>query len=284
MNDIVHVGLHKTGSTWLQRAVFPSCSNRYYLDDRHRRYARHIVRPGELWSERVREMLDAHEEGVLWSCEDLGGLLQGADERRQIAERLQLVLRDPGVIVVVRSQAQLIPSLYAQYVKLGGTGTFATFLRGECRGFELDLHSFDYYGLIDILVSRFGRSRVLILPYEGLVRDQAAFLARLSAFCGETFKVLGTEVLNPSPSAAGVTALRAWNRAFRRTRFNPSPVLALPGGSRVRHFVQRNIRVGPSVHERWGAAAEAVSLRYARSNSMLQELMDDDLGALGYPI
>jgi hypothetical protein len=284
MIDIAHIGFHKTASTWLQCDVFPGCRRLHYVDDRTRVFTRALRSEGPSHAA-LRALFDDHPNGVLWSCEDLSGdVFDGSEGRFELAGALAEILRDGGVIAVVRSQATLLPSLYAQYVKLGGIGDFASFVRDSCPGLRLDLEHFEYDGLIDTYASRLGRERVLVLPYELLVHDDDAFLLHLSRFCGELFGSDHMARQNPSPSAFGVDALRRWNRLFRRTKFNASPLVTLPGGSRVRHLVQRRVHVGRSVQERWGPAAAEVANRFAASNRRLQPFVEYDLGGLGYPV
>src|SRR5262249_32612815 len=117
---IVHIGYPKTGSTWLQREVFPRLGIRYGSAEPELGRLIGELAEGEVDAEAFRR---ARGEGpVLISNEGLVGSMWGPVENGlRNAERLHEVVPGARIAVLVRRQDEMLRSLYAQYVNMGGT-------------------------------------------------------------------------------------------------------------------------------------------------------------------
>jgi hypothetical protein len=289
VNDFVHVGFHKSGSTWLQGDVFISSRRELICadDDLNRQILYHM-----LFAENDhynRNMVSAFIDrfpSVLMSNESFSGAIwEGSQHRDRSADRLLDVLRDPGVLIVVRAQPSFIASLYAQYVREGGSQSFKKFLYVSCPGLDFDPSHLIYPELIRKYTERFGADRVLVLPYELITRNRQDFLRRISAFSDDSLEALRSGRRNASPSFRRVQLFSWWNRLFCVTRFNPNPVVVhLPGRSRVMNVILNRGSRGRSMEEALGPMAAAFAERYRESNRELQKLMPEfPLEQWGYP-
>lgn len=297
---LLHIGMPKTASTWLQRHVFPGLSGFTYgnQDPTVARLVGALLHtpddefdPGPFRS--VVAEYDANGARLLVSHEGLSGDLWSRGHGRgpeRYARRLAAVLPGADILVVLRNQPEMLVALYAQYVNEGGTSSFARFLSGEHVGPGFDFDALEYDALVETYQGRFGVDRVWVFPYERLRADPASFLAELERRYETTAGSPARRRVNVSLSPAGLLALRAWNRLFRASPFNPSPaVAALPGGRRVRTLMQDVVdpalrRIAPAALGRHTTArAHAVAARYAASNARLSALTGFDPRALGYP-
>src|SRR5581483_9252189 len=148
----------------------------------------------------------------------------------------------------VREQRSMIASTYKQFVKAGGAQTFAHFVepRGKqnWRVPQFDFRHFEYHHLIRYYRSLFGADRVLVLPYEQLVGDPRAFVARIGDFAGRPLaaplldRLPYGRNLNPSPSALTVAALRRLNRFAPRNELNPAPIVELDAAERLADWMK----------------------------------------------
>lgn len=131
MKTVLHVGLQKTGSSFLQKHVFPNADGicyvgRPYTQDNHAfntlQYADSTLFDSELLRrelEKIREV--GHGKPVVVISDELfsGFPFYNYLNRATIAERLGSIVPEAEVLVFVRNQLDLILSLYNQYVKLG---------------------------------------------------------------------------------------------------------------------------------------------------------------------
>ena len=136
-----HVGLHKTGSTYFQQAVFPHWPELGY-----------VGRP--LRRDTIRAMVESGASSVLFSSESLAGSLIDAyrdphrdwlaRQCRQI-RRLGALFSGAGVMIGFRGHADWLLSIYKHYLKYGGTRGLEAFIDPErdkgllrCRDLHLE--------------------------------------------------------------------------------------------------------------------------------------------------
>lgn len=298
---LVHIGYHKTGSTWLHRMVFPAIEGYHSTsgDPLFRALLRNLRTAADeeftpsAFAAAVEECSGREHTPLLLGNESLSGdVWAGGAGWRRNAERLARVLPEAAVLIVIRRQPEMLLSLYAQYVQEGGTGPLDDFLDGVASSCRFDPAHLRYDGLIQAYTELFGAESVCVLPFELLQRSPEGFLAQLGSLLRTRVREIGSGRENPSLSAGSLRLLRAWNRAFRVSKFNRHPsVFAIPGGRSVRRVMQR--RVDPMLR-RFRAAArlpaatreriETLAASYADSNALTQSSVEIDLAELGYPL
>lgn len=253
MRHVVHIGFHKTGSTWLQGQVFPNAQGVIpTTDDKLAYYLIRDLTNGEEFrrdtfaafvNEAPGRLLLSYE-GIVGSPWNLGVT---ADER---ADRLSSVVPDADIVVVRRDPAELRRSLYVQWIQQGGAGTEADF--------EASVLNRDYLD-IDGGIARFEKrfDRVHVFPYEVLKNTPGAFLSQLGEAVDAVFPLPDRVALvNPSLQGWRLSLLRRWNRAFRKTMWHPNPWVPLPGAGLVRNVLQASQVGGVSeVRRRYRAKA-----------------------------
>jgi hypothetical protein len=246
----VHIGFHKTATTWLQSEVFPRHPQvRPYVEGRvwDDPFLRWIVaasdrdfdpQPARAAYEAGMARLKRHDDSgplttddvVVVSAERLSGhAASGGYDTVRIARRLHEVVPEARILIVVRSQIDMIESEYRQLVGEGYRGRISSVWGTDAwKRVQFDLGHYEYDTLVLEYQKLFGASNVAVFTYEGIVADRDRFLDRLAAFFGvEPFK-LGDDVVerdvHPGLPNRGLGLLRVLNH-FRRTELNPFPTV-----------------------------------------------------------
>ena len=304
MSDLViHVGYHKTATTWLQWRVFTPDHGYHAVAD-HKELFAHVVRPlgfqfdaGALWG-----LLDARMANTptghvpIISSEILSGHpFLGAREREIYAARLQAVAPDARIVITVRNQMAILPSIYMQYLRRGGTMRPAAFFAGtdEPGYFGFEAAHFEYDQLIGLYQSLFGADRVHVVTQEAMQKDGQGAMAALAADVGNTaFTTLNAKAQGrfiPSYPEYATPFLRRVNYVQRST-LNPAPMIRLgntPGG--LDRIVGGVLRRPPL--KGWLAGRKPVSDHvqktfdgvYDASNQRLAQMLPQPLDLSGYP-
>jgi hypothetical protein len=241
---VVHIGFHKTGTTWLQKAVFPNHPRLYpYITDRvwNDPFLRCIVADSdrEFDPERARTAYEAGlvhsgplaaDRVAIVSAERLSGhAASGGYDTIRIAHRLHEVVPEARVFMVVRSQIDMIESEYRQLVGEGYRGRISSLWTSDAwKRVQFDLGHYEYDTLVREYQLLFGSENVGVFTYEGVVADRDRYLDRLATFFGvERFDLrpdVGEQDVHPGLPNRGLGMLRSLNH-FRRTELNPFPIV-----------------------------------------------------------
>lgn len=313
---LIHIGYHKTATSWLQREIF-RCPDSVFesLDIRSRNAARLATHfytshhPRQLLSpfadtevairarlKQLEECLPGLQEKVpVISNERLSGNPHaGSYDARIIADRIQKSFPASKILIVVREQRAFIRSLYFQYLSRGGTDSLAAYLRksedGKRPGFGF--HQPEFTGLIKYYFKLFGRENVCVLPYEYLVKNPKLFLKKLGDHAGVTIPFDETKIKrrhNTKPHPFMSYKLRWAGRFLESSSLNGYSRLATPT---TRKLVTRCFEMGGKLFfDRYNQSlleklehdvGEMVGERYAVTNMELECLIGIDLKQLGY--
>ena len=290
----VHIGYHKTATTWLQHEVFPQHPRlRPYVSGRvwNDPFLRIVVAEseGEFDADRARA---AYETGlarlgsrgpddvVVVSAERLSGhAASGGYDTFRIAQRLHAALPEARVLIVVRSQIDMIESEYRQLVGEGYPGRISSLWSDDqWKVPHFDLGHYEYDRLVREYQQRFGADNVAVFTYEGIVAERAGFLDRLADFLGiapfELADENGARSVHPGLPNRGLGLLRAMNH-LRRSELNRFPIVDI--GSWWRGPIVSVARALPRRRHLIPAArrAELVS-RFRESNDRLAKLVPDE--------
>lgn len=205
----IHVGMPKTGTTFLQERFFPNLKGLCYVHTTN--YSpiaqrgfmgllRRIVYTNPAFydlqsaKEEARELLQAvDEELVLISWERLfGNMFANYFDNFYITNILKALFPTARIIMIIRRQDELLDSIYRQTLHSYHHQTVNSFLNYANESFgdanprvphsNLDVKQFDYRRYIRNYGELFGRDNIEVLPYELLKTDQGAFLDKLCAF------------------------------------------------------------------------------------------------------
>lgn len=238
-NHIIHVGTHKTGSTWLQRHVFPTVREATFGNS-------------EVFRALLRSLIidrRSHEKALQAAVYEVGGRVLLSNETLAagrpwrgwqrvsadcIADRLSRAIPEARIILFTRERQSLVRSLYSQYVRQGGHLPWRAFEERVLLDEYLDLRS-----AIERYRSRF--QHVIVLDYERLRDDPEGCVSQIGAFCEVEFEYPShTPSVNVSLSWWQLHALRAWNRFFRASRHNPKPPFPLPHADVMTRILQKS--------------------------------------------
>ncbi|WP_193742870.1 sulfotransferase [Sphingobium bisphenolivorans] len=305
---LIHIGFHKTGSTWLQQQIFGSADHGFTTETGRPRHQ--IVHdfvtadafqfsPDEARASYARHIAAAKNQGwtLVVSHERLSGYpSSGGHDRRLIADRLHATFPQARILMILREQRSLIRSMYSQHITDGGTGSLRAFLAsvephlGRRPGFRLSTYEFD--GMIQYYQRLFGRDKLLVLPYEMLAEEPAWFVARIQDFCGFTGEPVGrANRANEGRSLLMQLVQRRLNALFYDNELSPGALVAIPrfaprfGAMRGLFEAFSPRRLERYLHARLRDQVEAhVGSHYAQSNWRTQELTGLDLARYGYPV
>ena len=293
---LIHPGLHKTGTSWLQERLF---ADRRLFNSllSHDEIDRLIVRPhdfifdaevarNEVTSRRTDK---AHIIDVISSEILVGNPAFGSRDATLLAARLREVAGPAKVLLTIRSQREMLRSVYQQYVKRGGALDIHRFLVPDHEpgyfGFDANLFAFHHYAT---LYERFfGRENVLVLPQEILAAEPEAFVRALLDFASPSnasahwLRAANTEV-GKSPPAGATDFIRFLN-LWRPSPYQPGGIrriegvaqLALRAAYRMEFGSRRKLR-------KWNAAIAPHLAQYGPSNRIVQQFCPFDLKDLGY--
>ena len=310
-DPLVHIGFHKTGSTWLQHVLFTpdsdcffplapdrSVDQRKYLGKRFvRDDDRYLLSSFELNTaaiqqavEAVLEKNDPGDRVPVISYERLSGNPHaGSFDARIIADRIRAAFPDARIFIVIREQKDAILSTYFQYLKIGGIDSSRDYLTrsydGRRPGFSPA--AFSYIDLVDYYCGLFSPEHVLVLPYE-MLRDSAAeFLRRLGDFAGKDLAAYAGKAsvshnrrrgdfLVPRFPSLNLFRRRSSGNAysplyFPRTKFLYDSVDWLTGVSNRKHVGKVKQQI-----------EQIIGSRYADGNRRLSERTGIDLSVYGY--
>jgi len=306
---IVHIGFHKTATSWFQTAVYPRVTSHRFV---HRELVRSVFMDSDAFHfdpAEARQRLDADGDlrPPLICEEDLSGVLHiGAASTyiaKEVARRIHATMPDAHIAIFVREQVDAAASWYLQYLKEGGTASAHRYLfpdeyiyPGRLMLFKTARFNFsqlDYAGLIQAYDELFGREQVHVFAYEQLREDSAAFLSHMRQSLG--FTLAGGEIpsdrVNQAYRRGLVPVARAMNHFTGRQVANKRTLLHLPFWFRTRREILDRLNAVPLLGRRPSARTllntserRWIRERFASSNAWLSERMGCDLAALGYSV
>jgi hypothetical protein len=298
MQPLVHIGYHKTGTTWLQQEVFSRPTVGFsQVGGAQRLIAVNAFsfRPRKVRNQLERRIAEVRDVGLtpVLSSERLSGAPHfGGYDSEIIADRLAAVLPNARIMVVIREQKEMFLSIYKQYIRRGGAASLRQYLATPRDGYWMPQFRFEYleyHRLISRYQDLFGVRNVLVLPYELLRARPEDFLAKVSEFVGLPPAEPRNRPMNVSLSALSLSLRRHANRYLVLDPVNPAPPFDF---RRSHEILERSCRAVDAVapetlleryERRWRhRAAREVATRYAHSNARTAALTGLDLRTFGY--
>lgn len=306
---LLHIGLQKTASTWLQHKVFESTAVGFATVGGEAVVKRHLIAPDDIefdattcrsaFMERI-EAVGAERLVPVLSAERLSGdMLYGAYDGTRLADRLAETFPGAKVLIVIREQRSMLYSTYQQYVKAGGQLDLGDYLTRASKShpWPCDVRRYEYDRLVAWYHGLFGRESVLTLPYELFRTDPPAFVHRIAAFAGASPEPGVVEalkfgkVVNRSWPPAGIAVKRRLNWLVRG-RMNPwAPLDGRSAAGRrltkAAREIGRRAPEGVAARIEQGMRSTIAALvgdRYGESNVRTSELIGLDLAAYGYAV
>jgi len=209
----LHVGLHKTGTTFLQKNVFPKFTGITYIRDPV-----------------IEEFLRLDDDKkYLASNESLAGPLWGSpgQDERSIG-RLAAMFPDARILMSFRPHHGFIVSSYKQLLHEGGTLPFDRYFDIVEDSGLLKREHFVYRRKIDAIIEGF-RHQPFVFLHEEIYRDLGGLLRDIAQFLGASAPALSEikmQSVNKGVKFYPSRILRRLN-TLERSRFNPDGPLKL---------------------------------------------------------
>lgn len=196
-----HVGLGKTGSTYLQYHFFPALKGVHYVQ--RTKYAQY------------RTIIESSKENKLLFSREFDRQLE-----REVSAFASFY---PGThpIIILRPPEDWLASQYRRFVKNGFSGSLSDFVDVE--------NDRGIWGRDELLFSRKIRSldqhfgpEPLVLLYEDLKRDPYAFFDRIAEHIGATYEREAID-LNPSHRSYQERQLKVMRKVAGKLGLEPQP-------------------------------------------------------------
>lgn len=303
---LLHIGFHKTGTTYLQDHVFNRAEKgfcapwtvfsgeaiEHFVVTHPARYdPQAVANEFFLAAERL-----GHSNTIpVISHEDLCGYpVFRRYYGRDVAGRMHAAFPQAIVLIGIREQRSMLRSLYGQYIVQDGEWPISQFIGTgqERRGFVpiCRLDHFEYHLLVDYYIGLFGKERVFVLPYELLKRKPVEYEQALHDFVGTGKRA--QKALPPSNIGKGALTLAIRRRLNRFSKLPPlwdADYHSLPLSYRAKERFCRILE--RSIPKPWHEAedrdlrqfiAGRVLNYYKESNRILSDTIGIDLSEFGY--
>ena len=311
---LLHVGYHKTATTWFQSQLFSRGELGFSMLDERRLVHRALCIPHPLADgngEAIRRMVSMANEATargrqfVISHERLSGYpASGGFDAALIADRLKRHFPNARVFCLFREQRAMILSAWRQQVVDGGGLSLGHFIdppEPDIRRMPpFDPAMYRYTGLLAKYRALYGAERVLFRPYEEFCAQPQAVVRRLGMLLGSAALAeaaddvaTGMKTTNPGLTAPLLHLQRTLNIHFARTQLSPDclvnigarPIRALARG--IDHVIGRRLfgRVDARSRRR---AMERIAKRfgdiYDADNAELAMQVDVPLAEFGYRV
>lgn len=305
---LVHIGFHKTGTSWLQDEVFDrengdfhplSALAHHFVFDMDGFILNSFDKNEAVIREELSKMLQnaplSTARMPVMSYERLSGSPFAAGvNANSHASRIKNIFPKAKILIIIRKQADVILSGYFQYLTGGGTLGIDKYLYSKHNGLRpyFTGNHYHYHHIVSGYLDLFGKHQVLVLPYELFKSDKQAYLERIARFTRQEIKVQEVDIKvyrNKGEHQFTRYHLRFLNAMIKSTELNNFSIwhnrLTKGLSWRLLNLTKHIIPAS------WDQALKAelhakisayVAGRYEKSNGKLNALIDDDLRDYGY--
>jgi hypothetical protein len=305
---LLHIGYHKTGSTWFQKDLYPHCRSHRYIPRRRVQEAFLMDSAFAFDRTEARHLLaeDPNEKPPLICEEELSGNPHSAGMygtfSKEIADRLKSTLPNAQVVIFIRNQIEMAAALYRHYVREGGTHGPHRYLCPDAWRKDVRRHPFkypvfsltflDYRGLIQHYRRLFGDSRVHVFAFESFRAEPRSFVAAFVQRLGIDVDLarLDYRPSNEGLSSNALKAARILNYLTYRSVLDKQwigPLISNKVRSNLPLWLSRSALGGQqqSASNLLGAGLTAeIAAQFAAPNHELAQQTGLPLAALGYPM
>lgn len=312
---LVHLGYPKAGSTFLQSALFSGQHPSFHPLGMET--GTPILKPGkDLFFSRVdgqrtfvpfdfdaetarRTALagssGAPDQVTALSTEELvGHPYSGGVWAESLAHRIHATLPEARILIIVREQRKMVLSAYSDYLeRMAGRASLTHFLHPKGID-QVPSHNPAFYRfaqLVEHYVHLFGRDQVLVMTLESLASDAEGAVNRICDFCevprSQAWQTAQTAT-NPRDYATYAAARRlGWaSRWVRPAATNGHTGKNIPGLRaavlKLGRLLLSDAAVAKTRARDLAQIEAALRPHVVDDNARLQDVVDEDLQALGY--
>ncbi len=245
----IHIGFHKTATTWLQNNFFNKHPHIQYLGKAYPDHPSYrmselkdtiVSEPDTTYSPRsarntLEQLLDEfplngyRTRGISYEGLSAGDNWFGG-RTFYVAERLREVFRkqDVKILMGIREQTSMVESMYSEYVKLGGSESVERLFFSPFSEADKLLEKLRYEPIIRYYREQFGEENVKVYLFERFRTDQENVLKEICEFLGIDRPDLDENTSDKKSNARlsrwGLSTMRFANHFFFGPLNNLSPV------------------------------------------------------------
>lgn len=252
MTIFIHVGYHRTGTSWLQNNIFPNHPKINFWDPSKSDYSwlKEIATTHDLdfdakkFCKKYRENKSKKSNeiiGISWERFS-GHIFEGAYDSARNAHRLHEVFPEAKIVIFIRNQLDMIKSMYKLYIMIGGSCTVDQFINLKySTDVDFHLQHLCYDKLLDHYQNLFGENSLYVSMHEILRNSPQACLDDMFKFVGLEPYSFDDEIFqtesNVGLSYISLRMMRLLNR-FVKSRSNPAPVISFIKSRSIRRILQ----------------------------------------------
>ncbi len=284
--DCIHIGFHKTGSTWLQlngllnhtfvnflnkpNSHTESCLVNEFIGISNFDFDILNFKNKFIKSLQLDNSLDVNKPRII-SEENLSGNIYNGLNAKLLADRIYDTFGQVKIIIVLRNQLSYIISAYNNYLRHGGSLNLKYFLSDLNTPILLKNEKLYYHKIVSYYQKLFGKKNVKILLYEQFKENQYGFMKEFSLFVGvEPYEIINFKKTNASFSYPISNMVRLANGITgRRNRYINKFGLIFSKFIKLKININRYLD-DETLHS------------FVVSNRKLQTIIDVDLREYGY--
>jgi len=181
---ILHVGMHKTGTTFLQWNVFHFVDANYLWHVFYKSWLKDLLNPEKKVNydkikNKLSSILKDDKINIISEENIYTYQFTKKDDRFVLLDRIKKVFPEAKIIIGIRKKEENLISWYVEYVAVGGVLDFQGFLDKH-----LNLKKLDYEPYIKKLNEYYGKENVFVYTLDELRKNQDAVVKNLCKFMG----------------------------------------------------------------------------------------------------
>ena len=179
---LLHVGMHKTGTTFFQWNVFHYLNVNYLWHVFYRSWCRDLLDPTKkIDTKKIKEnfsrILRTDKINLITEENIYTYQFSKEDDRFVLLDRIKQVFPDAKVIFGTRNKDENLVSWYVEYVAVGGVLDFQGFLDKH-----MNLEKLDYEPYVKKLIEYYGKENVFVYSLEELKNNQDLVVKKMCRF------------------------------------------------------------------------------------------------------
>ncbi|OGU60046.1 MAG: hypothetical protein A2X64_07575 [Ignavibacteria bacterium GWF2_33_9] len=316
-NIILHVGLQKTATTFIQLNIFPSLKNSYstFYEDKNfynTPFGELLIEINEIdkanqfhlskiieYRIKIENFINEKEvQNIIISCEDLVGIIQLIYNNKEyfnnekFSNILKAVMPESKIFLVIRNQADWVESLYNQHIiKQNRFLKFNEFIGYKntkfIQGKYLDINKLDWHKLVKTYNHLFGDKNVLVLPYEMFKANPKLFLEKfynffeIEPYYPETYPYVNTK--KNILSIQTKPFLETYYKLIKNLPRNKFRIIIEKNSKYLQKFLGFYVKSIDYSKEKFDSNTKKQFIELLKkSNQQLSELINVDLSCYGY--
>ena len=304
---IIHIGLHKTGTTFLQAMVFPELKNIFarslHMLPKSESSPFNQILTGKFADMNAQELeylkrdiynyvdSSVNDSNIILSREDLTCHFHweyNQEKNEKIFNTLKEFFPDAEFFFVIRKQDSWINSMYAQVRKYShlaflNLNEFIGYKNGKFIENKkyLDIQNVDWNKIIEFVEHKFGKENIYILPYEMFKENPKKFLKRFYEHYNiESYYPENNEIINKRQACFSSTLYSKY--LYYRYKMPAKMQKILEKNDKGFLKWSQNINIKVKIPKLSKKQAKQVMEIHKENNKKLAEYIGMDLSQYGY--